>query len=133
MMRASVELARQSGTGWHTHCSEVETDPIFYLEEYGIRPVDWLYEEGLLNSQATLAHGIFLDDSERVSSTQGARLALSLENLNGVLIHHWLSGVAQLNLVGTLRSAQAAQTSFRVVGENDGADQYRLRVTGCAG
>ena len=72
MVRASVELARQSGTGWHTHCSEVETDPIFYLEEYGIRPVDWLYEEGLLNSQATLAHGIFLDDNEveRVGETQ---------------------------------------------------------------
>lgn len=71
LMRAAVELARETGTGWHTHCSEVETDPVYYLEEYGVRPADWLYDEGLLGNGATLAHGIFLDDREieRVGGT----------------------------------------------------------------
>jgi 5-methylthioadenosine/S-adenosylhomocysteine deaminase len=64
LVAASVALARERGVGWHTHCSEAETDPIFYLEEYGKRPVEWLHEQGLLGSEATLAHGIFFDDAE---------------------------------------------------------------------
>jgi 5-methylthioadenosine/S-adenosylhomocysteine deaminase len=64
LIRRSVELARELGTGWHTHCSEVRTDPEYYLEFYGIRPVEWLAREGLLGRGATIAHGIFLDDSE---------------------------------------------------------------------
>jgi 5-methylthioadenosine/S-adenosylhomocysteine deaminase len=71
LMRASVDLARESGTGWHTHCSEASTDPVYYLDEYGVRPADWLYDQGLLGDGATLAHGIFLDDREveRVGAT----------------------------------------------------------------
>ena len=71
LMHDAVGLARDSGVGWHTHCSEAEMDPVFYLEEYGVRPVDWLYDEGLLGADATLAHGIFFDDQEvgRVGET----------------------------------------------------------------
>ena len=71
LMHDAVGLARDSGVGWHTHCSEAEMDPVFYLEEYGVRPMDWLYDEGLLGHDATLVHGIFLDDSEvaRVGET----------------------------------------------------------------
>ena len=64
LVRRSVELARERGTGWHTHCSERKEDPPTYVDEYGIRPVEWLYREGLLGPDATLAHGIYLDDSE---------------------------------------------------------------------
>ena len=60
----AVDLAREVGTGWHSHCSEAANDPVFYLEEYDRRPVEWLAEEGLLDQRATLAHGIFLDDRE---------------------------------------------------------------------
>ncbi|MDJ0924529.1 MAG: amidohydrolase family protein [Acidimicrobiia bacterium] len=72
LMRSAVALAHEFGTGWHTHCSEAENDPVYYLEEYGVRPVDWLYEEGLLGTGATLAHGIFFDDREveRVGETE---------------------------------------------------------------
>jgi 5-methylthioadenosine/S-adenosylhomocysteine deaminase len=64
LVRRSVALAREFGTGWHTHCSEVHTDPEYYLEFYGIRPAAWLAREGLLGQGATIAHGIFLDDGE---------------------------------------------------------------------
>ena len=64
LVRRSVALAREAGVGWHTHCSERIEDPPTYLEEYGIRPVEWLYQEGLLGSEATIAHGIYLDDTE---------------------------------------------------------------------
>ena len=64
MVRDAIALARELGTGWHTHCSERKEDPVTYVEEYGIRPVEWLYKEGLLGPEATLAHGIYLDDDE---------------------------------------------------------------------
>lgn len=64
MLAASIDLARQMDTPWHTHCSEGAKDPDTYLEFYGIRPVDWLAREGLLDERATLAHAIWLDDSE---------------------------------------------------------------------
>lgn len=64
LMAASVQLARDLGTRWHTHCSEGSKDPDSYLEEYGIRPVQWLAREGLLDERATLAHAIWLDDAE---------------------------------------------------------------------
>lgn len=72
LVRRAVALAHELGTGWHSHCSEAQNDPVFYLEEYGVRPVDWLYEEGLLGNGATLAHGIFFDDREveRVGETE---------------------------------------------------------------
>ena len=60
----AVELAREFGTSWHTHCSEARADPEYYLRFYGIRPVEWLHREGLLGQDATLAHGIFLSDKE---------------------------------------------------------------------
>jgi 5-methylthioadenosine/S-adenosylhomocysteine deaminase len=64
LVRAAVALAREFGTGWHSHCSEVHTDPEYYTDFYGIRPVDWLAREGLLGHGATLAHAIFLDEGE---------------------------------------------------------------------
>jgi 5-methylthioadenosine/S-adenosylhomocysteine deaminase len=64
LVARSIELARERGTGWHTHCSEARADPEIYLEAYGIRPVEWLYREGLLGRGGTIAHSIWLDDGE---------------------------------------------------------------------
>lgn len=64
LVRRSVELAGELDSGWHTHCSEAEADPAIYLEAYGIRPIDWLFDEGLLGGGGTIAHSIWLDDSE---------------------------------------------------------------------
>ncbi|MCM3660617.1 amidohydrolase [Georgenia satyanarayanai] len=64
LMAASIDLARELGTKWHTHCSEGSKDPDTYLEFYGVRPVEWLAREGLLDARATLAHAIWLDDAE---------------------------------------------------------------------
>ena len=64
VVQACVELARDLGTGWHTHCSEARADPEIYLEAYGVRPVTWLDREGLLGDGATIAHAIWLDDDE---------------------------------------------------------------------
>lgn len=60
----SIELARAWGAGWHTHCSETRNDPVAFVEAFGMRPIEWLAEEGLLGPETTLAHGIWLDDHE---------------------------------------------------------------------
>ncbi len=64
LVRASIELARELGTRWHTHCCESSTDPESYVDAYGVRPVQWLAKEGLLDERATLAHAIWIDDDE---------------------------------------------------------------------
>ncbi|WP_433548292.1 amidohydrolase family protein [Streptomyces sp. CA-294286] len=64
LVRGAVELAAEFGTRWHTHCSEGAKDPSSYLKAYGVRPVEWLAREGLLDERATLAHAIWLDDAE---------------------------------------------------------------------
>lgn len=64
MVRASVALARDRGTGWYAHCSEAEWDVANYLENYRTRPVDWLYDEGLLQPRTILAHCNWLSDGE---------------------------------------------------------------------
>lgn len=64
LLRSSVDLARESRTKWHTHCSEGRGDPRSYLDAYGVRPVIWLRDEALLDAHATLAHAIWLDEEE---------------------------------------------------------------------
>ncbi|MGW8378245.1 amidohydrolase [Streptomyces sp. ODS28] len=64
LVRASVELAAELGTRWHTHCCESSEDPRGYTETYGVRPVQWLAQQGLLDARATLAHGVWLSDEE---------------------------------------------------------------------
>ncbi|MCL4458929.1 MAG: amidohydrolase [Chloroflexi bacterium] len=61
---ASYQLAEKYDVGCHTHCSEAKIDPDIYLEEYGQRPIEWLYEVGLLSPRMSIAHGIWLSDRE---------------------------------------------------------------------
>lgn len=76
LVAAGIELARESDTRWHTHCCEGRDDPDSYLLAYGVRPVQWLAKEGLLDWRATLAHGIWLDDQDLdVVITAGAGIA----------------------------------------------------------
>ncbi|MDA3648504.1 amidohydrolase [Saccharopolyspora indica] len=64
LVRRSIELARELGTSWHAHCCEGRSDPQSYLDTYQSRPVQWLAEAGLLDQRATLAHAIWLDETE---------------------------------------------------------------------
>ncbi|RKT87540.1 5-methylthioadenosine/S-adenosylhomocysteine deaminase [Saccharopolyspora antimicrobica] len=64
LVRRSIELARELGTSWHAHCCEGRSDPQSYLDAYRSRPVQWLAEAGLLDQRATLAHAIWLDETE---------------------------------------------------------------------
>jgi 5-methylthioadenosine/S-adenosylhomocysteine deaminase len=76
LLRASAELARDAGTGWHAHCASTLRDPEVYRNAYGTTPVAWLHEQGLLGPRTTLAHGIHLTDAEvRMAGETGAAVA----------------------------------------------------------
>ena len=76
MVRASAEFARDRGTGWYSHCSEGREDVTGYLDAYGVRPIDWLYDEGLLGPRTILAHCSWLSDGEiRRLGDSGASVA----------------------------------------------------------
>jgi len=64
LVEQSIALADEFGVKWHTHCSEAKVDPDIYQRAYGSRPITWLDNQGLLDSNATIAHAIWLDDAE---------------------------------------------------------------------
>ena len=64
LIHGAAGLAEEFGTGWHAHCSEASGDPGLFESAHGLRPVSWLYQQGLLGRGATLAHAIWLDDDE---------------------------------------------------------------------
>jgi 5-methylthioadenosine/S-adenosylhomocysteine deaminase len=97
----AISLARDLGTGWHTHCSEAAADPGIYLDAYGIRPVEWLAREGLLGHGGTIAHAIWLDDGE-VEALGQTRTGVSY---NPISNQYLASGVLRLR---DLRTAGAA-------------------------
>ena len=106
---ASVQLARDKGVGWHTHCSQYKTDPDVYIAEHGIRPVLWLNDAGLLGPDAHFAHMIFLDDEE-VEVVGAANTAIAY-----CPISHGIFGL------GTMRLADLRQAGAVVGLGYDGA------------
>ena len=115
----AVALARESGTGWHSHCSEAANDPVFYLEEYGVRPVDWLAGEGLLDPAATLAHGIFLDDRE-VEQVGASRTGIAYCPIS----HQYIA-------LGVMRLRDLRGAGATVALGLDGGSGHRLDMFAC--
>lgn len=64
LIRGCAELAGEYGTKWHTHCCEDRHDPEIYQKTYGMSPVKWLSEAGLLGPDTTLAHTIWVSDED---------------------------------------------------------------------
>jgi 5-methylthioadenosine/S-adenosylhomocysteine deaminase len=64
LCRDAVELARERGTGWHTHFCAPHQDPDLFASQHGQRPAEWLHGHGLLGPDAVLAHCTWLDDGD---------------------------------------------------------------------
>ena len=64
LVTGSIELAREYGVKWQTHCSEAAIDPEVFQGAYGSRPFTWLHRNNWLDENATFAHAIWLDDEE---------------------------------------------------------------------
>jgi cytosine/adenosine deaminase-related metal-dependent hydrolase len=64
LMSDAAELARRRGVRLHTHLAETREEEDFCLEQYGMRPVDYLSELGWLGDDVWLAHCVHLNDDE---------------------------------------------------------------------
>ncbi len=63
-IRKAYELAEKHGVGLHTHIQEAGNETRLYTEEYGKKPVELLYELGVLSPKFHIVHGIYLTEEE---------------------------------------------------------------------
>jgi cytosine/adenosine deaminase-related metal-dependent hydrolase len=64
LMAETAEFARRRGVRLHTHLAETLDEEAFCLQQYGIRPVEYLEDIGWLGDDVWLAHCIHLNDAE---------------------------------------------------------------------
>ncbi len=64
LMAEAAELARRKGVRLHTHLAETRDEEEFCLEQYGVRPVEYLEDLGWLGDDVWLAHCVHLDEQE---------------------------------------------------------------------
>ncbi len=62
--RTAVSMAEEFDTGIHTHSSETLYEVTECLRRYGRRPVEELFNRGVLGPRTVLAHCVWLDDLE---------------------------------------------------------------------
>ena len=64
MFRGAAELAEEFGTGIHTHSSESIWEVEECLRQHGRRPIEEMYQRGILGPSTVIAHAVWLDDRE---------------------------------------------------------------------
>ncbi len=64
LMADAAALARRLGVRLHTHLAETLEEEQFCLEQFGVRPVDYLDELGWLGEDVWLAHCVHLNQAE---------------------------------------------------------------------
>ncbi|MDE0885932.1 MAG: hypothetical protein OSB70_10400 [Myxococcota bacterium] len=72
---------------------------------------------------------LFRDETKSLDPANPQPVTLAFENVYGLLVHHWLSGEAQLIIEGALRQDSQRQTPIEIIGANDGAGEQRLRIS----
>jgi cytosine/adenosine deaminase-related metal-dependent hydrolase len=64
LLRDSAALARQHKVRLHTHLCETLDEERYTLQNFGLRPVDWMETLGWLGDDVWFAHAIHVDDDE---------------------------------------------------------------------
>ena len=64
LLRDSAALARQYKVRLHTHLCETLDEERYTLQNFGLRPVDWMESLGWLGEDVWFAHAIHVDDDE---------------------------------------------------------------------
>jgi 5-methylthioadenosine/S-adenosylhomocysteine deaminase len=75
-LRCACELADEFDTGLHVHSSESIWEVQESLRRYGHRPIEELFDRGLLGPRTVVAHAVWLDDREiRILAETGTSVA----------------------------------------------------------
>jgi len=64
LMRDTAEFARANGVRLHTHMAETVEEEAFCIEQFGMRPVEYLEDLGWLGEDVWLAHCVHLSERE---------------------------------------------------------------------
>lgn len=64
LMRRTAELAREKGVRLHTHLAETKDEETYCLQNYGVRPVEYLRRNAWLGPDVWLAHCVHLSRPE---------------------------------------------------------------------
>ncbi len=71
LAREIAALGRQYGVGFHTHVAQKPQEVAFLRETYGMTPVEYLCETGLMGRDLTAAHCFFIDDHDIALLAEG--------------------------------------------------------------
>lgn len=58
------QLSKENGSFTHIHVSETMDEVQMSLDEYGLRPVEWLGRIGVLDEHAQIVHAVWVDETE---------------------------------------------------------------------
>ena len=64
LLKESAALARQYGVGLHTHLCETFDEERYTLNNFNMRPVEWMETVDWLGNEVWFAHAIHVDDDE---------------------------------------------------------------------
>ncbi len=64
LLEESAKLARHLGVRLHTHLVETKDEEAFTMENYGMRPLEYMESLGWLGDDVWFAHGIYFNDEE---------------------------------------------------------------------
>ena len=64
LLRATRDLAAERNVLLHTHIAETLDEERFCMDKFGVRPVEYLRQNGWLGPQVYLAHCVHLNESE---------------------------------------------------------------------
>jgi 8-oxoguanine deaminase len=64
LMKESARIARQYGVGLHTHLAETKDEEVYCLENFGLRPVEYMQSLGWVGPDTWFAHAVHLNEAE---------------------------------------------------------------------
>lgn len=64
LLRESIKLARSYGVESHTHLAETRDEDQFCLDNFGLRPLEYMEKVGWVGNDVWFAHGVYLNEDE---------------------------------------------------------------------
>lgn len=92
-LQASHELAKQFGAFTHIHVSETLDETEMHMREYGLHPIEWLNQIGVLDEKTHIVHAVWVENREIELMAKRGALAVHCPVSNAVLG----SGIAPLS------------------------------------
>ncbi len=84
-LQSTHELAKQAGTFTHIHVSETLEEVEMHLAEYGLRPLEWMDQIGVLDEHTQVVHAVWVEELEMKLLAERGSLVVHCPVSNAVL------------------------------------------------